>query len=76
MKVICAWCQNEGRPALVREKAPLWDARETHSICSHHLDKMNSRRPSSVPSADERMMSHPESLLHSYFHREPAICTE
>jgi len=25
MKVICSWCESEGRPAVVREKAPLAD---------------------------------------------------
>ena len=29
MRVICSWCENEGRPALVREKAPLSDNRDT-----------------------------------------------
>ena len=40
MKVICSWCQSEGRPGLVREKAPLADLRETHGICSDHLQQM------------------------------------
>jgi hypothetical protein len=37
MKVICSWCRSEGRPALLWEKAPLADARETHGICVFHL---------------------------------------
>jgi hypothetical protein len=40
MKVICSWCKEEGRPELVREKAPLADARETHGICDVHLQQM------------------------------------
>ena len=40
MRVICSWCEHEGRPALVREKAPLTDDRETHGICSDHLQQM------------------------------------
>jgi hypothetical protein len=37
MKVICAWCHKEGKPAFVREKAPLTDTRETHGVCPAHL---------------------------------------
>ncbi len=40
MRVICSWCENEGRPALVREKAPLGDDRETHGICPDHLQQL------------------------------------
>ena len=40
MRVICSWCEHEGGPALVREKAPLTDERETHGICSDHLQQM------------------------------------
>lgn len=38
MKVICAWCYNEGKPAFVREKAPMTDTRETHGVCPAHLE--------------------------------------
>ncbi len=40
MNVVCSWCKEEGRPAFVREKAPLADARETHGICDRHLRQM------------------------------------
>jgi hypothetical protein len=36
MKIICSWCRQEGKAALVCEKAPLDDARETHGICVLH----------------------------------------
>lgn len=53
MKVICSWCESEGRPAVVREKAPLDDGRETHGICSSHLQLMGIGRDPLVPSYDE-----------------------
>lgn len=36
MRVYCAWCQQEGRPALLREVEPLDDPTETHGICAEH----------------------------------------
>jgi hypothetical protein len=36
MRVICPWCLEEGRPALVREKEPLDDPEETHGVCAEH----------------------------------------
>ena len=53
MKVICSWCESEGRPAVVREKAPLDDGRETHGICSSHLQLMGIGRDPLVPYYDE-----------------------
>jgi hypothetical protein len=39
--VVCAWCQHESRPALLREVEPLDDASETHGICeTHHVEVM------------------------------------
>jgi hypothetical protein len=47
MRVTCAWCQHEGRPAVLGERAPLEDPAETHGICRRHtldlLDRMPSR---------------------------------
>ena len=47
MKVTCAWCQNEGQPAILGERAPLDNPAETHGICRRHtvdlLDRMPSR---------------------------------
>jgi hypothetical protein len=36
MRVVCAWCLKEGRPALVNEKEPFEDADETHGVCALH----------------------------------------
>ena len=43
MKVICSWCRQEGKAALVGEKAPLGDARETHGICVVHQRHIEAR---------------------------------
>ncbi|MCS6897632.1 MAG: hypothetical protein NZM29_06620 [Nitrospira sp.] len=36
MRIICAWCLQEGKVALLGEKVPLDDLRETHGICKAH----------------------------------------
>lgn len=53
MRVICSWCENEGRPALVREKAPLSDNRDTHGICADHLQQLGVGRDPLMPCYEE-----------------------
>ena len=48
MKVICSWCKIEGRPAMIREKEPFRDRRETHSICLEHLRQLNINQESAT----------------------------
>jgi len=36
VKIICAWCLKEGKPALMGEREPLDDPRESHGICEEH----------------------------------------
>ncbi|MCP9453040.1 MAG: hypothetical protein NNA23_10200 [Nitrospira sp.] len=36
VKIICAWCLQEGKVALLGEKMPFDDLRETHGICRAH----------------------------------------
>jgi hypothetical protein len=36
MKVMCAHCAKEGKPALIREKEPREDPTITHGICNDH----------------------------------------
>jgi len=47
MRVTCAWCQREGEPASLGDRAPLDDPAETHGICRRHtlglLDRLPSR---------------------------------
>lgn len=36
MKVLCAWCEQEGKQALIRESESNAHAMVTHGICEHH----------------------------------------
>jgi hypothetical protein len=42
MQVICAWCADEGKPALLLHKPPLDDPSLTHGICNDHLATLRS----------------------------------
>jgi len=46
MKVICAWCQREGRSGFLREREPLDDPSETHGICLRHQQQVAATLPS------------------------------
>lgn len=37
MKVVCSYCEQSGKPALLMEKAPLNDPTVSHGICADHL---------------------------------------
>ena len=51
MRVVCAWCQQEGRSRLLRVGEPLEDTSETHGICSRHQQEIFEMFPSrSFPS--------------------------
>jgi hypothetical protein len=36
MKLKCAWCERDGRPAHVAEVEPLENRSETHGLCPEH----------------------------------------
>ena len=36
MKLLCAWCEKEGKPALIAEVPPLADPTPTHGMCPAH----------------------------------------
>jgi hypothetical protein len=36
MRVLCAWCEKEGKPPLIGEKEPLDDPTESHGLCPEH----------------------------------------
>jgi hypothetical protein len=40
MRVICSWCEAEGKPSVVREKEPLNDLEETHGVCPEHKERL------------------------------------
>jgi hypothetical protein len=51
MRVICAWCQQQGRSGLLRVREPLEDTTETHGICERHQQEVFEALPSpSFPS--------------------------
>jgi len=51
MKVVCSWCRREGKTALMGEKAPLKDTRETHGICTVHRHEVETRWQTSIHDA-------------------------
>jgi len=46
MKVVCAWCQREGRHRVLAEREPLDDPTETHGMCPRHSEEMIAQLPS------------------------------
>lgn len=73
MRVICAWCQNEGRSGLLRVREPLDDTNETHGICERHQQAVFEAFPSHsfpstrwlfiVPASDPARYEHLSNLL-------------
>jgi hypothetical protein len=51
MKIICSWCRQEGKTALMGEKPPMADVRETHGICAVHRHEVEARWQASIHSA-------------------------
>jgi len=39
MRLICAWCEREGRPAALAEVEPVENLAETHGLCEDHRDE-------------------------------------
>jgi hypothetical protein len=74
MRVICAWCQQEGRSGLLRVREPLDDTSETHGICERHQQAVFEGLPSAsfpstrwlfiVAARDKKQYDHMISLLH------------
>jgi len=76
MRVVCAWCRREGRPAFVCEKAPLGDDRETHSICQRHVHAFRSGRDPSIGCSDQPVPLRCESRLSTQLHPDSLIRAE
>jgi len=74
MRVTCAWCQREGQPASLGERAPLDDPAETHGICRRHTLELLDRLPSrSFPGVRLLLVvSSRESGLYEHLQRELA----
>jgi hypothetical protein len=53
MKLKCAWCEREGRPAAVADVEPIDNRAETHGLCAEHhrlwLDSLGLTPPSDTP---------------------------
>lgn len=71
MKVICAWCQREGRSGFLREREPLDDPSETHGICLRHQQQVVATLPSqSFPDVQLLIVVTPdEPALYEYLTR-------
>ena len=39
MKLKCAWCEREGRPANIADVEPIDNRSETHGLCPEHHRK-------------------------------------
>ena len=46
MKVVCAWCKQEGRSSLLGECEPFEDKTESHGICARHSQSLLEQLPS------------------------------
>jgi len=73
MRVICAWCEGEGRRGLLRIREPLDDPADTHGICERHQQAIFEAFPSAsfpttrwlfiVPARDPARYRHLAELL-------------
>lgn len=74
MRVSCAWCQREGQPASLGERAPLDDPAETHGICRRHTQELVNRLPSrSFPGVRLLLVVSPrEEALYEHLQKELA----
>ena len=71
MKVVCAWCQSEGRSAYLGECAPLGNPAPTHGMCARHRNRLLELVPSkSFPDAEVLIVVRPnDTALHDYLQR-------
>jgi len=74
MRVMCAWCEREGEPANLGERAPLDDPAKTHGICRRHTLALLDRLPSrSFPGVRLLLVVSPqEEALYEHLQRELA----
>ena len=74
MIVMCAWCEQEGRPAGLGERAPLDDQSKTHGICRRHTLDLLSHTPSrSFPGVRLLLVVSPaQAALYEFLARELA----
>ena len=46
MKIVCAWCKQEGQETILGEREPVADTTETHGICDRHSERLLEQVPS------------------------------
>ncbi len=46
MRILCAWCEQNGEPAELGEREPLADTTKTHGICRRHWRELIGTLPS------------------------------
>jgi hypothetical protein len=59
MKLKCAWCEREGRPAALADVEPLENHAETHGLCREHRRKWLQSLGLSEPARPGRSSSPP-----------------
>ncbi len=74
VKVICAWCRDEGRPGYLGEREPLDDPSLTHGVCFRHREQFLESLPStSFPDAEMLIVVRPnDTALYAYLQRSLA----
>ena len=74
VKVICAWCDAEGRPGYLGEREPLDDPSLTHGVCVRHRRRFLESLPStSFPDAEMLIVVRPnDTSLYEYLRRRLA----
>lgn len=66
MKVVCAWCESEGRPSQMGEREPFGDLRVSHGMCEGHASSYRARLRAGlrkVYSIEGQMRAEPVSAL-------------
>lgn len=71
MNIVCAWCEREGRHALMGEREPLDNQQTTHGMCRRHHQELLARLPSkSFPGVRLLLVLRPtETKLYDYLVR-------
>ena len=71
MKILCAWCHRDGKPAYLGEREPLENPGPTHGVCASHKEQFLESLPSrSFPDAELLIVVHRNYIaLYEHFQR-------
>jgi CheY-like chemotaxis protein len=82
MRVVCAWCERDGRPGFLREQPPLEDSATTYGICERHaadvrasLRKSPERSTTSRDGGSESFTAEGQIIQLLRVRREIGFCT-